>query len=193
MKAHPIVVVAVLVISILMSLYGLYQTYAPVIRPPVHSLPAMADQKSQQLKTDDSTAVAASETVTGIDEAGLKAGFNTTGLVNNMEHQPELQDFDYDSDMRAKTRMQLIRPYAELSAFQQKTIRQYQNYVFDKAAHDTGISSQQFVMLKRGLLKSQQTGQTEILYQFNTGRYCEIHQVTIHAESGDYDERYGYC
>ena len=83
--------------------------------------------------------------------------------------------------------------YDELPEFEQKNIRQYQQYIVDKIAKDTGKSTQQIRVATRGALESEQLGNRYYVYKLNVGTDCEIYRVSTDINQGDYKVSYNKC
>lgn len=136
-----------------------------------------------------STEIPAAE-VDGID---VKELTKTTENPSTSKHEPELLSFEFDQNLKAAETLEYMMAYDELPDFEQKNIRQYQQYVVDKIAKDTGKSSQQIQILSRGALESEQVGNRYYVYKFKVGKDCEIHMVSTDMDQGDYKVSYNYC
>lgn len=137
----------------------------------------------------ESTEIPAAE-VDGID---VKELTKATQNPSTSKHEPELLSFEFDQNLKAAETLEYMMAYAELPDFEQKNIRQYQQYVVDKIAKDTGKSSQQIQVLSRGALESEQIGNRYYVYKFKVGKDCEIHMVSTDMDQGDYKVSYNYC
>ena len=136
-----------------------------------------------------STEIPAAE-VDGID---VKELTKTTENPSTSKHEPELLSFEFDQNLKAAETLEYMMAYDELPDFEQKNICQYQQYVVDKIAKDTGKSSQQIQILSRGALESEQVDNRYYVYKFKVGKDCEIHMVSTDMDQGDYKVSYNYC
>lgn len=128
--------------------------------------------------------------VDGIDVEELTAGSKS---LSSEQHEPELLSFEFDKNLKATDTLLSMLPYADLPEFEQKNIDKYQQYVFAKAAKDTGKPVIGFSLQEHGALESEQAGNRYYVYKFDNGTDCEIHLVSIDLETGDYGVSYNYC
>lgn len=128
--------------------------------------------------------------VDGIDVEELTAGSKS---LSSEQHEPELLSFEFDKNLKATDTLLSMLPYADLPEFEQKNIDKYQQYVFAKAAKDTGRHVIGFSLQEHGALESEQAGNRYYVYKFDNGTDCEIHLVSIDSETGDYGVSYNYC
>ncbi len=70
---------------------------------------------------------------------------------------------------------------------------EYQNYIFEKTAKDTGKSVNDFSLQERGAMETEDPSHSVYVYKFHTGSDCEVHMVDIDANTGDYQVSYNYC
>lgn len=160
----------------------------PSVETPVHTADASANEMSAS-ETAASEGIPAAE-VDGIDVDELTAGSNSHRSV---QHEPELLSFEFDQNLKAVDTLLSMLPYADLPEFEQKNIDKYQQYVFAKAAKDTGKPVSGFSLQEHGALESEQAGNRYYIYKFDNGTECEIHLVSIDLETGDYGVSYNYC
>lgn len=82
--------------------------------------------------------------------------------------------------------------YDELPDFEKKNIRQYQQYVVDKVAKDTGKSSQQ-ISVSVTVRWNRRAGNRYYVYKLNVGNDCEIYMVSTDMDQGNYNVSYNDC
>jgi hypothetical protein len=128
--------------------------------------------------------------VDGVDVQELTAASKSQSSEGN---GPELLSFEFDKNLKAADTLLSMLPYADLPEFEQKNIDKYQQYVFAKAAKDTGKPVSGFSLQEHGALESEQAGNRYYVYKFDNGSDCEIHLVSIDLETGDYGVSYNYC
>lgn len=106
---------------------------------------------------------------------------------------PALLSFEFDLNQDSTGTIESMIPYRDLPEFEQAKIRQYQNYIFEKTAKDTGKSVNNFSLQERGALETEDPSHSVYVYKFHTGSDCEVHIVDIDANTGDYQVSYNYC
>lgn len=196
MNQKTILGLAVIVALTLISIAGFY-FFSPkhATENPVQT--STTDSSTRAVQTSNvaasevatSTEIAAAE-VDGIDIDQLTAG---TKSLSPSGHEPEMLSFELDKNLKAAETLEYMMTYDELPDFEKKSIRQYQQYVVDKVAKDTGQSSQQIRVLSRGAIESEQVGNRYYVYKLNIGKDCEIHMVSTDMDQGDYSVSYNYC
>lgn len=136
------------------------------------------------------------EISTGVEQdavQGIKEDKQSQPQVLSPQAQPELVNFEYDSSLDSVGLLLSMEAYDELPAFEQKALRQFQQYIFDKTAKDTGKSKQDFSLQESGALETEGEHHRIYIYKFHTGTDCEVHEADIDTETGKYSVRYNYC
>ncbi|MBH2029314.1 MAG: hypothetical protein I8H74_02360 [Moraxellaceae bacterium] len=200
MNQKTILGLAAILALTLISIAGFY-FFSPkhAVEKPVQT--NIVDNSASAAQASDVTASVAASAETGSTEIpaaevdGIDVKELTTGSKSQStsKHEPELLSFEFDQNLKAAETLEYMMAYDELPDFEQKNIRQYQQYVVDKIAKDTGKSSQHIQVLSRGALESEQVGNRYYVYKFKVGKDCEIHMVSTDMNQGDYKVSYNYC
>jgi|GEM_PF-529001 len=194
MNQKTILGLAAILALTLISIAGFY-FFSPkhAVEKPVQTSVdnnASAVQASEVAASEAASTEIPAAKVDGID---VKELTKATQNPSTSKHEPELLSFEFDQNLKAAETLEYMMAYDELPDFEQKNIRQYQQYVVDKIAKDTGKSSQQIQVLSRGALESEQVGNRYYVYKFKVGKDCEIHMVSTDMDQGDYKVSYNYC
>lgn len=160
-----------------------------------------ADSNASAVQASDVTASVAASAVVGsteiaaseVDGIDINALTKTTPNPSTSKQEPVLLNFAFDQNLNAAETLEYTMAYDELPDFEKKNIRQYQQYVVDKVAKDTGKSSQQISVLSRGALESEQVGNRYYVYKLNVGNDCEIYMVSTDMDQGNYNVSYNDC
>ncbi|ENW06746.1 hypothetical protein [Acinetobacter beijerinckii] len=194
MNQKTILGLAAILALTLISIAGFY-FFSPkhAVEKPVQT--SVDNNASAVQASEVAASEAASNEIPAAEVDGIDVKELTTGSKsqNTSKHEPELLSFEFDQNLKAAETLEYMMAYAELPDFEQKNIRQYQQYVVDKIAKDTGKSSQQIQVLSRGALESEQVGNRYYVYKFKVGKDCEIHMVSTDMDQGDYKVNYNYC
>lgn len=137
-----------------------------------------------------STIIQGGDEVTNTDQADLQ---EKVVAPEKKSRIPALLSFEFDLNQDSTGTIESMIPYRDLPEFEQAKIRQYQNYIFEKTAKDTGKSVNDFSLQERGALETEDPSHSVYVYKFHTGSDCEVHMVDIDANTGDYQVSYNYC
>lgn len=153
-----------------------------------------ADTTQTSASTPATVTLAVSEPISADEVDGIDVQELTqAGKKSPTVHQPEMLSFEFDQQLNSADTLEYLMAYDELPEFEQKNIGQYQQYIVDKIAKDTGKSIQQISVLTRGALESEQVGNRFYIYQLNVGTDCEIYRVSTDINQGDYKVSYNKC
>lgn len=154
----------------------------------------LADTTQTSASTPATATLAVSEPIAADEVDGIDVQELTqAGKKSPTVHQPEMLSFEFDQQLNSADTLEYLMAYDELPEFEQKNIRQYQQYIVDKIAKDTGKSTQQIRVATRGALESEQLGNRYYVYKLNVGTDCEIYRVSTDINQGDYKVSYNKC
>ena len=148
------------------------------------------ETSAPQVEESAASTVQMSEDIAGTDPAEPKVN---AAASEKKSHTPTLLGFEFDLNLDSTGTIESMIPYRDLPGFEQAKIREYQSYIFDKTAKDTGKSVNDFSLQERGAMETEDPTHSVYVYKFHTGSDCEVHMVDIDANTGDYQVSYNYC
>lgn len=178
---------AIIAITI-MVVAGLYFSSKP--KDQTAKVSVNPETSTPQVEESAASTVQVGEDVAKADQAEQKAN---TAIPEKKSRTPTLLGFEFDLNLDSTGTIESMIPYRDLPGFEQAKIRQYQSYIFDKTAKDTGKSVNDFSLQERGAMETEDPTHSVYVYKFHTGSDCEVHMVDIDANTGDYQVSYNYC